>query len=285
MSNTQAKVPPFEAIALAKEDVLNNWMLESLPPALGIVLGSGLGALAHSLTEVRKISYDKIRGMPQVSVANHQGELLWGKLEGVSVLCLSGRAHLYEGRSPQQVVFGVRLLAALGVRTMIMTNAAGGISQENAPGSLMVINDHLNLTGQNPLTGKNDELWGPRFLDMSHAYNPRLVRLAIEIGAQENISLSQGVYAGLLGPTYETPAEVRMLEILGADAVGMSTVHEVIALRHQGVDVVGISCITNKAAGISETELNHEEVAAVADRSSASFLRLVTSLCREISSF
>jgi purine-nucleoside phosphorylase len=243
---------------------------------VGIVLGSGLSPLAEEIRNAVNVPYDFIEGMPRVGVEGHQGSLILGRLAGVEVVCLSGRAHLYEGHSPSDVVFGVRLMTALGIGTAILTNAAGGIAPDCGPGTLMLISDHLNLTGRTPLLGPNDSRWGPRFPDMSRAYDAGLRDLAREEAQNLSLSLAEGVYAGLLGPTYETPAEIRMLEVLGASAVGMSTVLETIALRHRGISVLGISCITNHAAGKSEGTLSHDEVSEMAKAVSVDFSHLVS---------
>ncbi len=231
-----------------------------LTPLVGMVLGSGLGAWADTLEERLSIPYSEIPCMPQSTVAGHAGNLVLGLSGGVPVACLQGRAHLYEGNSPEQSVFGVRLLARLGCRAALLTNAAGGVRPHFHAGDLMLIHDHLNLTGQNPLVGPNDDSVGARFPDMTHAYDKHIAALARTTAAKVGVTLSEGVYAGLLGPSYETPAEIRMLRTLGADAVGMSTVHEVIALRHMNVRCGAISVITNLAAGISPTPLSHKEV-------------------------
>ncbi len=235
-------------------------------PRIAFVLGSGLGALADALQASDRIDYEAIEGMPRSSVPGHAGRLVLGTLEGASVVAMQGRVHLYEGFSPLDVVFGVRLMHRLGARILVVTNAAGGIADALSVGSLMRITDHLNLTGRNPLVGPEEPALGPRFVDMTRAYDPALGLLAEEVATEHGITLRQGVYAGLLGPSYETPAEVRMLRALGADAVGMSTVLEVVAARQLGMRVLGISCITNRAAGLGQASLSHEEVAEVAQR-------------------
>ncbi len=242
-------------------------------PTVGVVLGSGLGAFGDTLA--RKVPYAEIPGMPQSTVQGHAGNLCLGDVEGVAVACLQGRVHLYEGHGPETVVFGVRLLAALGCRAVLLTNAAGGIAEGFAPGDLMLIVDHLNLTGTSPLLGPNDAAVGPRFPDMSRAYDAALCERARVAARARGVALREGVYAGMLGPAYETPAEIRMLRTLGADAVGMSTVPEVLALRHAGVRVGAISCITNLAAGISKTPLDHAEVEATARRTRDAFVGLL----------
>ncbi len=229
-------------------------------PRVGLVLGSGLGSFADDLSDLVKIPYQDLDGMPVSAVVGHAGNLCFGKVEGVAVVCMQGRVHLYEGHAPAAVVTGVRLMARLGVSHVLITNAAGGIETSWAAADLMLVIDHLNLTGSSPLTGRNDDTLGPRFPDMTRAYDRNVQEAAREVARSLGIVLREGVYAGLLGPTYETPAEVAMLRMLGAQAVGMSTVHEVIALRHMGVKVGALSCITNMAAGISNELLNHGEV-------------------------
>lgn len=247
----------------------------SLAPVVGVVLGSGLGAFGDALDERFAIPYGEIPHMPRSTIVGHAGNLCLGRKGGVAVACLQGRVHMYEGHAPDKVTFGVRLLARLGCRAVLLTNAAGGIAAAMRPGDLMLIVDHLNLTGRNPLVGPNDDSLGPRFPDMTTAYDPRLCDAARCAAKDVGLSLHEGVYAGLLGPTYETPAEVRMVRGLGADAVGMSTVPEIIALRHQRVPAAAISCITNLAAGISPHELNHAEVEATAKRSRDGFVALL----------
>lgn len=248
----------------------------TLVPEIGVVLGSGLGDWAESLGELAKIPYAAIPEMPRSAVAGHAGNLCLGRAGDVPVACLQGRVHLYEGHALAKVVFGVRLLVRLGCKAVLITNAAGGIGPTLTPGSLMLISDHLNLQGQNPLTGPNDSTFGPRFPDMTHAYDPTLRRTAREAAEAAGVTLHEGVYAAMLGPSYETPAEVRMLRTLGADAVGMSTVPEIIALRHMRVPAAAVSCITNLAAGIGQEELDHTEVEATARRVRGDFARLLT---------
>jgi purine-nucleoside phosphorylase len=227
-----------------------------LRPRLGIVLGSGLGALTSEIAEAVEMPYPEIPHFPLSTAPGHAGFLAAGLLEGQPVVALSGRVHLYEGYSAQQVAFPVRVLRALGVETLSVTNAAGGVNERFQPGTLMLITDQINLTGHNPLIGPNDARLGVRFPDMSEAYSPRLRRLVQRAATDAGVPLAEGVYMGCLGPSYETPAEVRMARSLGADAVGMSTVIEVIAARHGGMQVLGISCITNLAAGLSPQPLD-----------------------------
>lgn len=239
--------------------------LEGRAPELAIVLGSGLGHLAERVTGAVHISYDRIPGFPLPTVQGHAGELVAGTFAGRAVIMQSGRFHMYEGHSADVNALPVRVFAELGAQTLIVTNAAGGVRRTFTPGTLMLIADHINLTGRNALAGDalpNEE----RFPDMSEAYDATLRALARQVAAERRIPLEEGVYAGLLGPNYETPAEVRMLAALGADAVGMSTVNEVIAARARGLRCLGISTVTNAAAGISDQPLSHKEVMEAAER-------------------
>lgn len=247
----------------------------SAKPQVGIVLGSGLGAFGDTLGGP-KIPYSEVPHMPTSSVVGHAGNFCFGDVEGVRVVCMQGRVHLYEGHRAADVVHGARVMARLGVSAVLLTNAAGGCEPSWAPGDLMLMTDHLNLTGTSPLLGPNDDAVGPRFPDMSTAYDPKLRAAAHEAAREADVTLREGVYAGLLGPSYETPAEVRMARALGAQAVGMSTVLEVIALRHMGVRVGALSCITNLAAGISKTPLDHAEVEATARAKRPQLLALLT---------
>lgn len=232
----------------------------SLRPSIGVVLGSGLGALADELTDRTDIPYEEIPGWPRSSTVGHVGRLIAGKLGDVEVVVMAGRAHLYEGNTPQQVTYGVRVLRSMGVRCMIFTNAAGGINLSLERGGLVLISDHINLQGSNPLVGPNDDSLGPRFPDMSEAYSRAYREIAKEVAAELCIPMSEGVYAAVLGPSFETPAEIRFLRAIGADVVGMSTVLEVIMANYLGMKAVGISCVTNMAAGILPQKLTHEEV-------------------------
>jgi purine-nucleoside phosphorylase len=235
-------------------------------PKVGIILGSGLGEFADGFSDKVVIPYPELPYFPASSVVGHAGRLVMGKVGGEPVVAMQGRVHFYEGFTPAQVAFPTRVLCSLGIRALVVTNAAGGVNFDFRPGDLMMITDHLNLSGYNPLVGHNDERLGPRFPDMSAAYAPQLRKLLKETAAQRKIALKEGVYASVSGPSYETPAEIRMLRTLGADAVGMSTVPEVIAASHMGVPVAGVSCITNLAAGIGEKPLSHQEVAETANR-------------------
>lgn len=254
----------------------------SSKPEIGLILGSGLGVLGDHIENPVVIPYEQIPHFPVSTVEGHAGELMIGTLSGRQVVLMRGRFHMYEGYGPELTAFPVRVMKALGVNALIVTNAAGGINEQFAAGNLMLIADHINLTGKNPLIGANDPELGARFPDMSEAYSKRLRAVAKAVAAEKEIGLVEGVYAGLLGPSYETPAEIRMLRILGADAVGMSTVAEVIAARHSGIEVVGISCISNMAAGILDQPLSHEEVMETTDRVKSQFLELVTSLIAKI---
>lgn len=256
------------------------FLRKTLPflPEVGMILGSGLGVLADSLDHATAVEYADIPHFPVSTVEGHAGQLVVGELAGKKVVIMKGRFHLYEGYEPQQVTFPIRVLKALGVRVLLVTNAAGGINTAYASGELMIIRDHLNLTGRNPLIGPNDEAFGVRFPDMSEAYSKRLRAIAHEVAAAQGVTLQEGVYVGLLGPSYETPAEIRMLRTLGADAVGMSTVAEVIVARHAGIEVLGMSCISNMAAGILDQPLSHVEVMETTERVKGKFLALVNGI-------
>ena len=232
----------------------------ALRPRVAIVLGSGLGAFANELAESTHIPYEQIPGWPSSTAVGHAGKLVLGRLGHMQLAVMSGRAHLYEGHPIEKVVFGVRAMGRLGIRTLVFTNAAGGINLAYRQGALVLISDHINLMGRNPLVGPNDEALGPRFPDMSEAYPAKLRRLAKDAAAELSIELHEGVYAGLLGPSYETPAEIRYLRAIGADLVGMSTVPEVIAANHMGIGCLAVSCVTNMAAGILPKRISHEEV-------------------------
>jgi len=235
-------------------------------PKIGIILGTGLGLLADSFEETVVLPYVELPNFPRVSVPGHAGRLVYGWFGGEPMVALQGRVHYYEGYSATQVTFPARVLCALGIRALVVTNASGAINPNFLAGDLMGIADHLNLAGWNPLVGVNDDRLGPRFPDLSAAYDPSLLSLMGEVAARQGLALRKGVYAMLRGPSYETPAEIRALRTLGADAVGMSTVPEVIVARHMGVAVAGLSCITNLAAGLAAKPLTHEEVAATASR-------------------
>jgi purine-nucleoside phosphorylase len=244
-------------------------------PDIAIVLGSGLGDFASRVAEPVVIPYEAIPGWPRSTVVGHAGKLVVGQVRGRRVAVLAGRAHFYEGHPMATVVFATRVMATVGVKTLLLTNAAGGINTSFSEGVLMVIDDHLNLMGTNPLVGLNEDRFGPRFPDMTEVYSRRLRAAADRAAAKNGLAIAHGIYAGLHGPSYETPAEIRSLRTLGADAVGMSTVAEAIVARHMGLEVLGISCITNMAAGVLPQPLDHAEVMATAQRVRGAFIALL----------
>jgi purine-nucleoside phosphorylase len=262
-----ARLDALEAAVRARTDLV---------PRLGIVLGSGLGGLAARVESPLVIPFADLPGWPAASAPGHAGRLLLGSIGGVPVVCLQGRLHIYEGHPPGLVVQPVLLMGRLGAPRILLTNAAGGVNVAWPPGTLMALTDHLNLTGLNPLLGTNPDELGPRFPDLTDAWDPDLRARLHEAARVDGIRLEEGVYAGLLGPNYETPAEVRMLRTLGADAVGMSTVLEAIAARWAGVRLAGISLVTNPGAGVTGQPLTHEEIILAADEAAPRFERLVT---------
>ena len=247
-------------------------------PEIAVVLGSGLGGFFDRLTDAFAVEYADVPGWPATAVAGHAGRLGIGTLAGRTVAVLSGRAHMYEGHEMDRVVFATRVMARLGVRTLVLTNAAGGINPAFGKGALMVIDDHINFLGCNPLSGPNDDRFGVRFPDMTEVYSARLRRLADEASGASGVAVQHGVYIAVPGPSYETPAEIRAFRTLGADAVGMSTVPEAIAARHMGLEVLGISCITNMAAGMLPETLTHDEVFEIANRVKDSFTALLEAI-------
>ncbi len=247
-------------------------------PEIGMVLGSGLGVLADEIEDADVLDYGDIPGFPVSTVEGHAGKMVVGMLQGRPVLALQGRFHFYEGYDMNKVVFPIRVMHLLGIRDLLVTNAAGGVNRDWKPGDLMLISDHINFTCDNPLRGKNMSEFGPRFNDMSAAYTPALRKMARETADSLELSVREGVYAFMGGPSYETPAEIRMMAILGAQAVGMSTVPEVITAAHGGMRVLGITCITNMAAGILDQPLNHDEVMETAEMVRSTFLSLVKGL-------
>ncbi len=259
------------------------WLTAKMPakPDTAVVLGSGLGDFVKTLNG-GDIPYAQIPNFPQVGVVGHAGRLVFGQLGPRNVIAFQGRVHLYEGHPVADTVFAVRTAIQLGAKTVILTNAAGGINAKFKAGDLMVIDDHLNLTGHNALYGKNEDALGPRFPDMSVAYDAELRALAHAQAKALGVTLQHGIYAGLLGPSYETPAEIRMLRTLGADAVGMSTVNETLAARHMGARVLGISCVTNIAAGLSSELMSHDDVQKVADQSGARFQSLLKAIIENL---
>jgi purine-nucleoside phosphorylase len=252
------------------------------PPDVAIVLGSGLGEFTKALTGAVTCAYSEVPHWPASAVVGHAGQLVVGSIRGKRVAALSGRAHYYEGHDLRTITFGVRALAAFGVRTLILTNAAGGINFTFKPGTLMLIDDHINLLGSNPLVGPNDDRFGPRFPDMTEVYSQRLRTIAVEAASALGQPLARGVYVALHGPSYETPAEIRFLRTIGADAVGMSTVPEAIVARHMGLEVLGISCITNPAAGVMTQPLVHDEVMEVANRVRGEFSALLEGIIERV---
>lgn len=244
-------------------------------PALALVLGSGLGSFADELSEPVRIPYDEIPCFARSTAVGHEGRLVIGKFAGCPVVAMQGRFHLYEGYSAQKVAFPMRVFARLGVRAALLTNAAGGINLDYGQGALVVIKDHINLQGDNPLVGTEDARLGPRFIDMTEAYYKPYRQLTVEAGRRLGLELKEGVYVGLFGPSYETPAEIRFLRTIGADLVGMSTIAEVIAARQMGMKVLGISCVTNMAAGVLDKPLNHEEVLETGRRVAGQFQALL----------
>jgi purine-nucleoside phosphorylase len=254
----------------------------TLRPALGLVLGSGLGAFADGVAEAAVIPYRDIPHFPTSGAVGHKGELVVGFRHGVPVAVMAGRVHSYEGYRLDQVTFPIRVLGRLGVKTLVLTNAAGGVNSAFGPGDFMVIEDHINYLGSNPLIGPNDPALGERFFDMTEAYERSLRDLAERACREAGARVHRGVYMAFTGPSYETPAEVRMARVLGADAVGMSTVPEVIAARHMGIRVAAISCITNLAAGVSADKLDHLEVLATGERVRVQLIRILDSMVQEI---
>lgn len=251
-----------------------------LRPTVGVVLGSGLGAFAASLERPTRIPYGQIPHFPTATAPGHRGELVLGHVGAVPVAVMAGRVHHYEGYGLEQVVFPVRVLGRLGVTVLILTNAAGSVNVNYKPGELMTITDHVNLLG-NPLIGPNDERLGSRFFDMSEAYDPKLREMAEKACWKTGVPVRKGVYLALTGPSYETPAEIRMARTLGADAVGMSTVPEVIAARHMGIRVLGLSCITNMAAGVTKQKLDHREVLEVGEKVKAGLMDVLGRIIQE----
>ncbi|MFZ0940482.1 MAG: purine-nucleoside phosphorylase [Candidatus Sulfotelmatobacter sp.] len=254
----------------------------ALRPRIGLVLGSGLGSFADSLTDAAKIPFAEIPAFPRSTAIGHAGQLVIGKSNTVPVATMQGRVHLYEGYTPHQVAFPMRVFARMGIRSVILTNAAGGINLNYQQGALVLIRDHINLQGTNPLVGPNDDRFGVRFPDMTHAYSKDYRAIARDEAAKLGMTLHEGVYAALLGPSYETPAEINYLRIIGADLVGMSTSFEVIAARHMQIKVLAISCVTNMAAGILDQPLSHQEVIETGERVKSSFESLLRAVLPRI---
>lgn len=268
-----------EQILEATSYIKNNTSCE---PTIGLILGSGLGVLADEIKKSDKIKYEAIPNFPESTVEGHEGQLVLGELEGKKVIAMQGRFHFYEGYTMEQVTFPVRVMKALGVETIIVTNAAGGINKTYSPGDLMIINDQINFTGQNPLIGPNDPNLGDRFPDMSAPYTKELIQHANDCAKNLDLRVHNGVYVGVSGPTYETPAEIKMFQTMGADAVGMSTVPEVIVANHATLKVLGISCISNMASGILDEQLSHEDVIKTTEKVQVNFLRLVKEILQTL---
>lgn len=278
---------PFTRATEAVEHILRR---TDVRPTLSVILGSGLGNFAAQVEKATVIPYAEIPGWPLSTVEGHAGKLVLGTVEGIAVAVMAGRVHAYEGYSMAEVTFPTRVLGLLGCRTLLVTNAAGGINTSYGEGGLVLISDHINLTGTNAAAGPNEPRFasvpsaGLRFFDMTTAYSPRLREIARAEAARQGIALPEGVYLAVLGPSYETPAEIRAFRVLGADLVGMSTVHEVIVARHMGLEVLGISLVTNMAAGVLDRPLHHEEVMATGRRVEAQFTALLTALVPQIAS-
>ena len=254
----------------------------ALRPSVGIILGSGLGNLVEQISDQVCIDYHELPHFPQTTVAGHAGRLVLGRIGDTVVMAMQGRFHYYEGHDMRTVAYPTAFMKSFGVRTLVVSNAAGGINRDFAPGDLMLITDHLNLFASNPLIGLNDERLGPRFPDLTDAYSPRLIALADEAAQALGTNLRRGVYAGVSGPCFETAAEIRYFERGGADAVGMSTVPEVIVARYLGLEVLGISCITNMATGIAKVRHAHEDVMRIANEASERFCTLVAATVRKL---
>jgi purine-nucleoside phosphorylase len=276
--------PSARASEFARAERAAKYILSKtkLRPKIALVLGSGLGAFADELAGSTKIPYQKIPSFPHSTAVGHAGRLVIGKVESIDVAAMQGRVHAYEGYSAREVVFPMRVLGRLGIRSAILTNAAGGIDLSYKQGALVVIRDHINLQGTNPLVGSNDERFGPRFPDMSQGYAKPFREIALGEAKRLGIELQEGVYAALSGPSYETPAEIRYLRTIGADLVGMSTVPETIVARHMGIRVLGISCVTNMAAGILNQPINHAEVMETGERVKAQFIALLRAVIPKI---
>jgi purine-nucleoside phosphorylase len=253
-----------------------------LRPKIALVLGSGLGAFADDFSSAARIPYEKIPGFPRSTIEGHAGCLVIGKVGAVPVAAMQGRVHFYEGYSIKEVAFPMRVLGPLGIRAAILTNAAGAINVSFSQGALVVLRDHINLQGANPLIGPNDKRFGPRFSDMTHSYDPSYREIALAEAKKLGLAIHEGVYAALTGPSFETPAEIRYLKAIGADMVGMSTVPETIVARHMGIKVLGISCVTNMAAGILDQEINHAEVLETGERVRSQFVILLRAVIPRI---
>jgi purine-nucleoside phosphorylase len=280
MKSASKPSPEFARASAAAKFILAKTKLR---PRIGLVLGSGLGAFADEFASAARIDYKRIPHFPRSTAVGHAGKLVIGKVGDVAVAAMQGRVHFYEGYSLSEVIFPMRVFARMGIRAVILTNAAGGINRGYGQGALVVIRDHINLQGSSPLIGPNDERFGPRFPDMTHAYAKDFRKFALEEGGKLGMVIHEGVYAALTGPSYEAPAEIHYLGTIGADLVGMSTVPEVIAARHMGIQVLGISCVTNMAAGILDQPLNHKEVLETGERVKSQFIALLRGVIPRIS--
>jgi purine-nucleoside phosphorylase len=273
---------PTDAYSLAEAAAQFVLSQTNLRPRIGLVLGSGLGAFADTLTDAIRIPYAKIPSFPCSTAVGHAGQLVIGKADHVTVAAMQGRVHLYEGYSAREIAFPMRVFSRIGIRAVILTNAAGGINLKYKQGALVVVSDHIDLQGQNPLVGPNDERFGPRFPDMTRAYWKPYREIALAEARRLGIAVNEGVYVALLGPSYETPGEIRYLRTIGADLVGMSTAAEVIAAAHMGIKVLAISCVTNMAAGILDQPINHEEVLETGERVRGQFEALLRAVLPKI---
>ena len=269
---------------LTQINIITDYLQDKITPKpnIGLILGSGLGVLANEIKEPKKINYDDIPHFPVATVTGHSGQLVSGYLENKKVIAMQGRVHYYEGYTMQEITIPVRVMRMLGVNKLIVTNAAGGINLDFNPGDLMIITDHINLMGNNPLRGEYFEELGLRFPDMTAAYKPGLKNLTEKTAVTNQISIKKGIYVGVHGPCYETPAEIRYLRTIGADAVGMSTVPEVIVANQVGLEVLGISCITNMAAGVMPQPLDHRDVMQIAEKVKPKFIKLLKAVLKEM---
>ena len=278
-SATQSAADEFIRAEQAAQFILGR---AAFRPRIALVLGSGLGGFADELENAVRIAYGDIPFFPRSTAVGHAGTLVMGTVTGIAVVAMQGRVHLYEGYSAQQVAFPMRVFGRMGVQAVVLTNAAGGINPSYGRGALVVIRDHINLQGQNPLVGANDDRFGPRFPDMTDAYNAEFRKFALDEKGRMGGDIYEGIYAAMLGPSYETPAEIRYLRTIGADLVGMSTVPEVIIARHMGLEVLAISCVTNMAAGMSGKKINHDEVLETGERVRGKFLALLRAVLPRI---
>ncbi|HEY4960653.1 MAG TPA: purine-nucleoside phosphorylase [Candidatus Limnocylindrales bacterium] len=280
--STESDADEFRRAELTAQFILGR---TALRPRVALVLGSGLGGFADELENAVRIPYAEIPSFPRSTALGHAGTLVIGTVSGIAVVAMQGRVHLYEGYSVQQVAFPVRVFGRMGVRAVVLTNAAGGINPSYGRGALVVIRDHINLQGGNPLVGANEDRFGPRFPDMTDAYNAEFRKFALDEKGRMGDDIYEGIYAAMLGPSYETPAEIRFLRTIGADLVGMSTVPEVVVARHMGLEVLAISCVTNMAAGMSGEKINHEEVLETGERVRGKFLALLRTVLPRIGQY